>query len=65
MVRQYDRSNSSALKDIRGFGNQVGRLEIELIISLDERKIAEMTDGMTGLHNFGGFESVANARPPI
>jgi len=24
-----------------------------------------MTDGMTGLHNFGGFESVANARPPI
>jgi len=28
MVRQYDRSNSSALKDIRGFGNQVGRLEM-------------------------------------
>ncbi|MFY8207471.1 MAG: diguanylate cyclase domain-containing protein [Arenimonas sp.] len=62
LVRQHDRNNISALKDIRGFGNQVGRLESELIISLDEREIAEMTDGMTGLLNIGGFESVANAQ---
>jgi EAL domain-containing protein (putative c-di-GMP-specific phosphodiesterase class I)/GGDEF domain-containing protein len=62
LVRQYERSNVSALKDIRNFGNQVGRLESELIISLDEREIAEMTDGMTGLLNIGGFESVANAQ---
>ena len=62
LVRQYERSNTSALKDIRSFGNKVGRLESELIISLDEREIAEMTDGMTGLLNIGGFESVANAQ---
>jgi EAL domain-containing protein (putative c-di-GMP-specific phosphodiesterase class I) len=62
LVRQYERRNILALKDIRNFGNQVGRLESELIVSLDERGIAEMTDGMTGLLNIGGFESVANAQ---